>query len=147
MHATPQWTELEQRLLETNSKLEGHPFPVDHLFNLVANCCPGPFTEKEALEIAPLLARVLSIKQMEYLLAEARQMMHDAAECVSVAALSYLREHAGAMDAHQKISTPAVHIAAPKSWAHLYSLTSQGALLLALMWAVLPPGDLPEPVA
>lgn len=99
------------------------------------------------MEIAPLLARVLSIEQLEYLLAEAKQVIHEATESVTVAALQYVSEQSDGMDAGVKVSTPAAAIAAPESWAHRYSLASQGAMLLALMWAVLPPGEMPAPMA
>lgn len=146
-HAVVWLSELEQKLLETNSALDGHPFPIDHLFNIVAQYCPGPFSETEAVQVAPLLARVLSVGQLEFLLQEARHLCHEAADNVAGAALHLTGQRTAEMNENQKNQTPAMRIAAPPDWSYRYSLAPQGALLLALMWAVLPPGDLPEPVA
>jgi hypothetical protein len=143
MKANP-WEELERKLIDTNAKLLGQPFPLDHLYNLIAGACVRPFTEGDAMSVAPVLARNLSVEQVAYLIAEARQVCRDASDGVSESALQYLREKINGMDADSRLHIPVNHVAAPKSWANLHSLSTQGALLLALMWTVLPPDDVPE---
>ncbi len=138
--------ELEQRLVETNAKLEGQPFPLDHLYNLIAQCCPGPFTELEAVEVAPVLARVLTIVQIQYLLTEAKQVCQEAADGTASLALDYIEKRSKRLDPAMISRTPGIEIAASPDWGYRYSLAPQGALLLALLWSVLPPGDLPGPV-
>jgi hypothetical protein len=138
--------ELEQRLMETNTKLDGQPFPLDHLYNLVAHCCPGPFTEIEAVEVAPILGRVLSITQVHYLLSEAKQVCQDAADGTASLALDYIEKQMKRIGEETSTHTAALQIAANPDWGYRYSLAPQGALLLALLWSVLPPGELPGPI-
>jgi hypothetical protein len=138
------WEELERKLIDTNAKLSGQPFPLDHLYNLVAGSCARPFNEADAMSVAPVLARNLSVEQIAYLIAEARQVCREASDGLSESALGYLRERVNGMDAEARMHTPVDHVAGPKSWANLHSLSTQGALLLALMWTVLPPDDVPE---
>jgi hypothetical protein len=141
---TNPWEELERKLIDTNAKLLGQPFPLDHLYNLIASVCVRPFTEEDAMSVAPVLARNLSVEQVGYLIAEARQVCRDASDGLSESALQYLREQINGMDSESRMHTPVNHVAAPKSWANLHSLSTQGALLLALMWTVLPPDEVPE---
>jgi hypothetical protein len=141
---TNPWEELERKLIDTNGKLSGQPFPLDHLYNVIASSCARPFNEADAMEIAPILARNLSVEQVGYLLAEATQVCQHASGSIGESALGYLREKIAGMDAERRMSTAVSEVAGPKSWANLHSLSGQGALLLALMWAVLPPDDVPE---
>lgn len=141
---TNPWKELERKLIDTNAKLCGQPFPLDHLYNLIASSCVRPFNEENAMEIAPILARNLSVEQVGYLIAEARQVCRVASDDLAESALEHLRQKVDGMDAESRLKTPATLVAATKSWANLHSLSTQGALLLALMWTVLPPDDLPE---
>jgi hypothetical protein len=146
MSITVRTAELEQRLIETNAKLDGQPFPLDHLYNLVAHCCPGPFTEIEAVEVAPVLGRVLTVAQVQYLLTEAKQVCQEAADGTASLALDYLEKRSKRLGEGMAVRTPAIEIAASPDWGYRYSLAPQGALLLALLWSVLPPGELPGPV-
>lgn len=141
---TPWLVELEQRLLETNSSLAGQPFPIDHLYNIIAQHCPGPLTEAESIQVAPVLARVLNVQQLEFLVQEARRVCVEAADSIAHATLEYVSQRASRISPEQKAVTPAMYLSASPHWSHRHSLAPQGALLLALMWAVLPPGDLPE---
>ena len=141
---TNPWEELERKLIDTNAKLGGQPFPLDHLYNLIASVCVRQFTEEDAMSIAPVLARNLSVEQVGYLIAEAKQVCREASESIGELALGYLQEKINGMDAESRTHTPVSQVAAPKSWANLHSLSTQGALLLALMWTVLPPDDVPE---
>ncbi len=141
---TPWLVELEQKLLETSSTLAGQPFPIDHLYNIIAQQCPGPFTEVEAMQVSPVLARILNLQQLEFLVQEARQVCVEAADSIAHATLEYVSQRSARISPEQKAVTPAMLLSASPHWSHRHSLAPQGALLLALMWAVLPPGDLPE---
>jgi hypothetical protein len=140
---TNPWEELERKLIDTNAKLCGQPFPLDHLYNLIASSCARPFNEENAMEIAPILARNLSVEQIGYLIADAKQICRVASDDLAESALEHLRQKIHGMDAETRLNTPVTLVSAPRSWANLHSLSTQGALLLALMWTVLPPDDVP----
>src|SRR4051794_30789920 len=102
---TNPWEEVERKLIDTNAKLLGQAFPLDHLYNLIASVCMRPFTEEDAMSIAPVLARNLSVEQVGYLLAEARQVCREASDSLSESALQYLRETTNGMDAESRMHT------------------------------------------
>src|SRR3954454_3977681 len=112
---TNPWEELERKLIDTNSKLNGQPFPLDHLYNLIAGSCARPFSEDDAMSVAPVLARNLSVEQVGYLIADARQVCCEAAHTLSESALQHLREKIAGMDADSRMRTSVADVAAPKS--------------------------------